>query len=301
MQIKALVTLAFIALASFVDAKKPGKKHIMRMKHHYDAIAALRNDGAVKYSGLACESTPTTGQISNHGGGVMTGTINIYIIWYGSWTTAQKKILTTLATGFGNSSYFNVEKSYGTNGPVTFKAQVTDNYSRGKSLADSDLTTIVSNAITTLGLPADSNGIYFINTDSSVQETSGFCTQYCGFHTNAKISGKTIKYAFIGNPSQSSDCLAGCTPCNTGASPNGDAGVDAMASVFSHELVEAASDPLGTTWYDANGYENADKCAYTYGATSRLSSGAYYNMNIGGLNYLIQQNWKATGGCYKSA
>jgi len=296
MQLKALALLTVTLLASVVDAGRARKpvKHIMRMRHLYPNSTA---PDALKSNGLACESTPTLGAITNHGGPIMSGAVNIYLIWYGTWTTAQKNILQTLATNIGKSAYLNVEKTYGVKGPVVFKAAVTDNYSQGKKLTDALLPKIVSNSITKLKLPADANGIYFINTDPTVTETGGFCTQYCGFHTNAKISGKTLKYAFIGNPKS---CLAGCAPCNLKASPNGDLGVDAMASVFSHELVEAMSDPLGSAWYDGQGYENADKCAYTYGSTSLTSKGAYYNMNIGGLNYLIQQNWKATGNCAKA-
>jgi hypothetical protein len=121
---------------------------------------------------------------------------------------------------------------------------------------------------------------------------------YCGFHHDTNVNGQSIKYAFIGNPT---NCMAGCSPCNPRVSPNGDAGVDAMASIFLHELVEAISDPYGTAWFDDQGYENADKCAYTYGTTKTTATGAYYNMQIGSMNYLIQQNWKANGGgCYKS-
>jgi hypothetical protein len=35
--------------------------------------------------------------------------------------------------------------------------------------------------------------------------------------------------------------------------------------------------------------ENADKCAWTFGATYSVASGAQANMNIGGQDYLIQQ------------
>jgi hypothetical protein len=297
MQLKALALLAVTFLASVVDAsrqRRPPVKHIMRMRHAYPNSTA---PDALKVNGLACESTPTLGPITKHGGPIMSGTVNIYMIWYGKWSTAQKNILQNLATNIGKSPYFNVEKTYGVNGPVVFKGAAPDNYSQGRRLSDASLPKIVSRAITTGKLPADSNGVYFINTDPTVTETGGFCSQYCGFHTHAKIAGKMLKYAFIGNPLS---CLAGCAPCNINVSPNGDLGVDAMCSVFAHELMETASDPLGTTWFDGQGFENADKCAYTYGSTSLTTKGAYFNMKIGTLNYLIQQNWKATGGCAKS-
>jgi hypothetical protein len=57
------------------------------------------------------------------------------------------------------------------------------------------------------------------------------------------------------------------------------------------------TDPNLNAWYDRRGYENADKCAWTFGTTYTTSNGAQANMNLGGLNFLIQQNWvNANGG-----
>jgi hypothetical protein len=48
-------------------------------------------------------------------------------------------------------------------------------------------------------LPKDTNGVYFVLTSADVNETSGFRTQYCGWHARGTIAGSDIKYAFIGN------------------------------------------------------------------------------------------------------
>ena len=101
-------------------------------------------------------------------------------------------------------------------------------------------------------------------TAPGVNETSGFLTQYCGWHTYGTYNGTNIKYAFIGNAAGPS--LGNCAE-QTGKSPNSDPGVDAMVSVMSHELEEAASDPHLNAWYDTSGNENADKCAWTFGTT----------------------------------
>nr|KAJ3419106.1 hypothetical protein HK105_007389 [Polyrhizophydium stewartii] len=105
-------------------------------------------------------------------------------------------------------------------------------------------------------------------------------------------SGRCVFYAMIGMPTQ---CIGDCAPpSNNDVSPNGDIGVDAALSVIAHELAEAVSDPEsdGTrAWEDDTGYENADKCAYTYRKTSQDANGAWYNMGWGGRSYLLQQNW----------
>jgi hypothetical protein len=71
-----------------------------------------------------------------------------------------------------------------------------------------------------------------------------------------------------------------------------------MASIISHELEEAATDPDLNAWYDRRGMENADKCAWTFGATHTVTNGAQANMTFGGRDWLIQQNWVNGSGGY---
>ena len=73
-----------------------------------------------------------------------------------------------------------------------------------------------------------------------------------------------------------------------------------MASIVAHELEEAVTDPDLNAWYDRRGYENADKCAWTFGTTSTASNGSQYNMTLGGTKYLIQRNWVNASGGYCS-
>jgi hypothetical protein len=127
-----------------------------------------------------------------------------------------------------------------------------------------------------------------------VAETSGFLTQYCGWHAYSLYgsSSTPIKYAFVGNPA------AGMSACSAQSSgPNGDAKADAMVSVLAHEMEEAATDPQLNAWYDPSGGENADKCAWTFGATYS-ANGAQANMRLGQRDYLIQRNWVNAGGGY---
>ena len=72
-----------------------------------------------------------------------------------------------------------------------------------------------------------------------------------------------------------------------------------MVSVIAHELEETATDPDLNAWYDSNGAENADKCAWTFGTTHTESNGSAYNMTLGARDYLVQQNWVNAqgGGC----
>ena len=239
--------------------------------------------------------------IDYHGGPVMTASsVKIYYIWYGNWSgNNATSILTNFISNLGGSAYEHINTTYynGSNvhvsGGLTYAGSTTDNYSQGTSLSDAQIQTVVSSAITSGRLPKDTDAVYFVLTSADVTASSGFCTQYCGWHTHGTIGGSDIKYAFVGNPDR---CPSSCEEQTT--SPNGNAGADGMASIIAHESEEAISDPDLNAWYDRQGEENADKCAWTFGTESTASNGSKYNITLGGTHYLIQQNWVNASGGY---
>jgi hypothetical protein len=256
--------------------------------------------------------------IQYHGGPVMH-TPTPYLIWYGNWnsttnasdTPAGQQIVRDAVFGLSYSNYYVTNASYsgvsgslnvsGLGNGVNGTQEADDSYSQGKNLSDSQIATIVSTAIAHgLGGPGgDSNGIYFVLTSSDVNESSGFCTQYCGWHTYGTLGSSKIKYAFVGN---SNRCLNACAAQTT--SPNGNAGVDGMVSVIAHEMEEANTDPQLNAWFSSKGAEDADMCAWTFGSSQvQLPSGAYYNMTLNGIsvatrNYLIQRELDVNSKCY---
>jgi hypothetical protein len=244
-----------------------------------------------------------TNGINYHGGPVMVTTTNAYVIWYGAWPSSAANstpsLVSTFLTNVGGSPYFNVNTTYynGSNVHVSNSVALAGtafdpDESRGNRLSDTDVQSVVARAITN-GLTKDANGVYFVLTSSDVTETSGFLTQYCGWHTHGTINGADIKYAFVGDASAK---LSACA-AESSSSPNGNPAGDAMISVIAHELEESVTDPDLNAWYDTRGYENADKCAWTFGTTHLAANGSLTNMNIGGLDFLIQRNWvNASGG-----
>jgi hypothetical protein len=239
-------------------------------------------------------------QIQYHNGPVMLGTNHIYYIWYGNWSgNSAPTILDALADTLGGSSYWNIETTYYqiVGGVKTFISNSMnrggdyfDSYSQGSNLSDAGVLAAAEHAIAVGGLPKDSSGIYLVVTSSDVNETSGFCTVYCGWHDHASYSGIDLKYGFIGNPDR---CPSACEFI-VGNAPNGNAGADGMASIISHELDESVTDPDLNAWYFSNGQENGDKCAWTFGTTFTCN-GATANINLGSRCFLIQRNWKNTG------
>jgi len=228
----------------------------------------------------------------------MLGTIPIYYIWYGSWgSDTAKSLLPSLITDLSGSAYERINTTYydGNNasvsGALSFAGSAIDS-GTSTSLTDANIKTIVANHCGDFG-GCKSNAIYFVLTSQEVNESSGFCTQYCGWHTHGTIGTLDIKYAFVGNPAR---CLSSCAEQST--SPSGNAGADGMASIIAHETEEAISDPDLNAWYDTRGAENADKCAWTFGSESTATNGSKYNFSRNGHQWLIQQNWVNANGGY---
>jgi len=232
--------------------------------------------------------------------GPLIGTPTIYLIWYGNWnqsngsdTAAGQDLVRAWAAGIGNSGYFSINQNNSINGftitgNATYGGDITDTGTATR-LSDSDILKIVGRNIGANKLPYNANGVYFVVTSSNIRK-SGFCTQYCGWHTAGNVTAGHVRYSFVGNANR---CLSSCAAQSIG--PNGNAGIDGAISVLSHELEEAVTDPDLNAWYDSSGAENADKCAWTFGhSQTLLTSGAWYNMTFGGKNWLIQRNLRQT-------
>jgi hypothetical protein len=250
-----------------------------------------------------------TNGILYHGGPIMPGAVNLYFIWYGNFVngpaTSDARETEDLISplfgdgGLGGSAYAHINSTYtdqsqAVTGNFALAGTAYDYYSHGHALSDASVAAVVANAISSHVLPKDANGIYFVLSSSDVSESSGFCTQYCGWHSHATISGGDLKFAFVGNPDR---CPRACE--EQVVSSNGDSGADAMASTMVHEIIEATNDPDLNAWYDTNGNESADKCAWKWGpVTGALGQGAY-KMTVAGQNWLIQMNWENSrgGGC----
>jgi hypothetical protein len=267
-----------------------------------DGGALVKPGSAALYTGTA-DTSPI---VYHLGAPVMTGTQNIYEVWYGSWSqssvdtptakayqTFTNNFLSTMtstgsywginklyyqATTRGNSSFVGTPSLNSTNQKVV--AANTSKY--GSTLSQSSIYKIVKDAFFPTATLADPNGIYLVLTSSEVK-VSGFGTQFCGWHSYNSTSN--AKYAFVGDPATTAGCLAQSVGPNL-------AGADSMLSVVAHELEETVTDPQLNAWYSTNGNENGDKCAWTWGQTKRQSNGGYSNMTIGVTNYLIQQNFR---------
>jgi len=154
-------------------------------------------------------------------------------------------------------------------------------------LTDPQLESEISSVISRNGLPRGLARIYFIFTPPGVGSCAGSdCAYsvYCAYHSWFGSGSSTTLYA--------NQPYAAVSGCDTGSRPNGNP-ADATLNVASHEHNETITDPTGDGWYDAEGDENGDKCAWTFGAGSGAA-----NQTIGAGSYELQQEWDDdTMGC----
>jgi len=216
-----------------------------------------------------------------HSGPVMTQGVYVEPIYWGAqWNnpafTADKMSgLQLFYSGFGGSSYGDTNTEYtDSNGhvlnAVAFGVDHVDNSSAPRN---GNKTSIILNEVCSKATNLVPNGYYPVYVDTP-RGHSG----YCAWHSAGTCSnGVTVQFAFFYNL----DGDAGCDPED--ASTSHTQGLEALANVSGHELSEALTDPHLNAWYDSNGQENADKCAWSFG-TDHLK----FSNNS---SWKIQGNW----------
>ncbi|MDB4887514.1 MAG: phosphate-responsive 1 family protein [Gemmatimonadetes bacterium] len=257
-----------------------------------------------------------------HGGTVLltTNVANIYWasapIFVGGPTpgstgsgAADGSLIGTFLRGLTGSPYFNINTTY-TNAAGThisntvnytqYYANNTNAPTGTANVTDAQMVAMLQAAFDGGKLTYDPNTLYSIFTAGAVNLGGGFGTQYCAYHTHATVTiggvARTAYYAAMPyNGAYPAACTSGLAPANGSY----DTGADFEVNTFVHEIEETTTDAMGNAWYDNRGYENGDKCAWTWGTTYTTAAGGKANVNLGGKDFLIQQNWKnsGTGGC----
>jgi hypothetical protein len=222
--------------------------------------------------------------MSWHGGPVMGSAVVQPIFWGPSWTTTNpafadkmdaSKGLPAFYLGMSFSSYANTTYEY----YDSVNKHVGNSITVGASMVDLSPVTasgsqtgpILNEVCKEIATPV-SNGYYPVYVDIKRGNA-----QYCAWHSVGTCNGTQVQFAFFFNL----DGDAGCDPQDTSGQHS--QGLAALANVSGHELSEARSDPALNAWYDFQGNENADKCAWSFG-TPLLTF-------TNGTQWKVQGNW----------
>jgi hypothetical protein len=247
---------------------------------------ARANPPEVQKNGIAYAKGHTAGHgpgtkalLAYHNGGVMTTGASVEAIFWGNWSSSGDKIpgIDTLYSGIGDTPYLRTNDEYTQSGG----AHVSPAVSYGGHLTDSSTTPSkdpgttailaeVQRALAAGRVTPVANGYYPVYTDIPRGNAS-----YCAWHSWGTIGSTPVQFAFFFKL----DNDPGCDPQDPGTTHS--QGLEAIANVSGHELSEALTDPRGAGWYDRQGAENADKCAWTFGG----------NVSIGGQSWKIQGNF----------
>ncbi|HEX4526410.1 MAG TPA: hypothetical protein VH108_06665 [Gaiellaceae bacterium] len=234
-----------------------------------------------------------------HNGPVMHNTTVNPIFWGTSWgnpsfTGDKVTGLDTLYSGIGGTSYAHTNSEYtDSSGPVN-----TTSITKGSDRTDLNATP--SGAPTTNQVLAEvasvtnnhpTAGAYYPVYSDQPRGSAG----YCAWHSSGTIGGIQVEFGFFFNL----DGDPGCDPQDSSGQHS--QGLAALANVSGHELSETLTDPQLNAWYDQQGAENADKCAWKFSGL----------VSIGGQSWKIQGNWSnaaaannsgyANGGCIQTS
>jgi hypothetical protein len=246
--------------------------------------------GVVHAKGEAHTARPNrTSDLLWHNGTILTGTPSqpIYvqaIFWGTSWNSSPgDKIsgMNTFYNGVGGSSYLHTTTEYtGTNGQVgtavSYQGSLVDpsaapSKAPSTSTIQAEVAKLITNPI--------ANAYYPVYIDQP-RGNAG----YCAWHSFGSVNGVLVEFGFFfdldGDP--------GCDPGDPGNLHS--QGLEAIANVSGHELSETLTDPTNGGWWDRNGAENADKCAWTFGG----------NVTFGGTSWKIQGNYSNAAAAKRS-
>jgi hypothetical protein len=157
-------------------------------------------------------------------------------------------------------------------------------------LTDAQLQSEIQNVLTSHGWHGSETAMFILMTPDGVgscfDSGSTQCTTnvFCAYHSDF-VDSNNEPVIYANEPYD-----ATISGCNSGSSPNND-DADTELNTISHEHNEAITDPFGNAWYAADGNENGDLCAWTFGTPLGGTGLTQYNQLINGDHYWLQQEY----------
>jgi len=244
--------------------------------------------GGTHQKGFAHHGGGGVSNLLDHGGPVLLAPTNFYFLWWGTQQAfgSELPLLVNFVQNLGSVDLFRMMDQYTRSSHSVGLSYTDTNFSdssappsRGPSV--STILGEVCRTITAAGASPDPFGMYAVLTSNFPGHVN-----YCAWHSWGTCNSQTIQVIYQPNP-------AGVAGCSTGVYPNNNQQADSTANTLSHEIFETVTDPDGSAWFDKNGGEIGDKCAWTFNPVA----GPYTNL-VGNFSYYIQQEWSnKVSGC----
>ena len=209
--------------------------------------------------------------LTYHSGGKVILNAHLVMIFWGSFPSGYTTNMQNFRNQFGTTPEFNTITQYtgiddasGATGTIALtnlagssSLDYFDSSTPPANCTDAIVQQEVQKVITAQG-KVDYNAIYEVFIPSGSYSSSGTSTScggpnlaYCAYHSHyVDGAGKNVKYSI--------EPWAGCSGCQA----FGDTSLDQEHFVC-HETREAVTDALGNAWFDRQGNEADDKCAWT--------------------------------------
>jgi hypothetical protein len=219
-----------------------------------------------------------SGLLVNHGGTVMTNAGFWALYWNssvanstqtsknqstGSNYASLREQMDAFLTSFGNDAAysqaptddFSIVQQYGPSitSTVQYWGYKVASERTKSSVSDSGIRNFVAAQLNSGTVSVSTDIIYGVYLPAGMRVTMGggaSCSTFCGYHSHFNYGGLDIRYAVFP--------YLDCNACKLSTLSV----ADMMTIVASHEIREAVTDPQLNAWYDDQGYEADDKCAW---------------------------------------
>jgi hypothetical protein len=248
--------------------------------HVLPAPAAIQNPhdtqptDAPPRSGLSVFPASTgSGNLIDHGGPEISNAQFQAIYWNPSVATSTATpngtTIQSWVDGFASiysdgqpynqspTSDYTIIQQYGSANPIAatlpFVGSKVDTQATASRITDGGVQQYLAGVFNRgLATPSENTiyGVYFPHGMKISLQGGNSCSSFCGYHSHFSYGSMVIKYAVF----PYTDCRA--------CSVSGKTVADILTIVTSHEIREAVSDSLGSAWFDSQGYEADDKCAW---------------------------------------
>jgi hypothetical protein len=266
--VSAPISLAVLAVAGYLGiVAAPAAAYNGAARPSQSAIRQV-SSGRGPLGFRPATASPLPGQMTNHGGSVQTQP-KLYVDFWG-WSSdpyGVQSYLTSFLSSVGNSAWLGALSQYGGGTDPTLAGVWSNTTSAPPtSPTDTDLynQAVAASVHFNLSSTTQAQIILALPTGTTLSST-GHPTD-CAYHQpfSSPSTGYTV-LPYI--PDFGAECGYGAVNYN---SP-----LDGVSIVEGHELAESITDPELNAWYDANGNEVADKCAWYDLANSVMSGGTF--------------------------